>query len=67
MPNAVAVNAAAIQERPDPLQKSGAQLIWEVLVREGVDVVFGYPGGAIMPAYDAMPAYPVRHVLVRHE
>jgi len=30
-------------------------------------VVFGYPGGAIMPAYDAMPAYPIRHVLVRHE
>jgi acetolactate synthase-1/2/3 large subunit len=67
MPNAVAINTAAIQERPDPLQKSGAQLIWEVLVREGVDVVFGYPGGAIMPTYDAMPAYPVRHVLVRHE
>jgi acetolactate synthase-1/2/3 large subunit len=38
-----------------------------VLVREGVDVVFGYPGGAIMPTYDAMPAYPIRHVLVRHE
>jgi len=36
-------------------------------VREGVEVVFGYPGGAIMPAYDAMPAYPIRHVLVRHE
>jgi len=32
-----------------------------------VEVVFGYPGGAIMPAYDAMPAYPIRHVLVRHE
>src|SRR6202011_2222788 len=36
-------------------------------VREGVEVVFGYPGGAIMPAYDAMPAYPIQHVLVRHE
>jgi acetolactate synthase-1/2/3 large subunit len=45
----------------------GAHVIWEVLVREGVDVVFGYPGGAIMPAYDAMLDYPVRHVLVRHE
>jgi len=42
-------------------------MVWEVLVREGVDVVFGYPGGAIMPTYDAMPAYPIRHVLVRHE
>ena len=36
-------------------------------MREGVDVVFGYPGGAIMPAYDALPRYPIRHVLVRHE
>ena len=60
-------NAVAIQERPDPAQRTGAQLIWEALVREGVEVVFGYPGGAIMPTYDAMPAYPVRHVLVRHE
>jgi len=49
------------------LTRSGAQIIWEVLTREGVDVVFGYPGGAIMPAYDAMLQYPVHHVLVRHE
>jgi acetolactate synthase-1/2/3 large subunit len=47
--------------------KSGAEILWECLVREGVDVVFGYPGGAIMPAYDAMLNYPVHHVLVRHE
>jgi acetolactate synthase-1/2/3 large subunit len=46
---------------------TGAQLIWEALTAEGVEVVFGYPGGAIMPAYDALPGYPVRHVLVRHE
>src|SRR6187399_1776534 len=46
---------------------SGAQLIWEALVREGTEVVFGYPGGAIMPAYDAMIQYPIRHILVRHE
>lgn len=45
----------------------GAQIIWEALVREGVDVVFGYPGGAIMPAYDAMVQYPIHHVLTRHE
>jgi len=42
-------------------------VIWEALVREGVDTVFGYPGGAIMPAYDALPGYPIHHVLVRHE
>ncbi len=46
---------------------TGSELIWEALVREGVDVVFGYPGGAIMPAYDALPKYPIRHILVRHE
>jgi len=46
---------------------TGAQMIWESLVREGVSVVFGYPGGAILPAYDAMLDYPIRHVLVRHE
>ena len=46
---------------------TGAQILWESLVREGVTDVFGYPGGAILPAYDAMLAYPIRHVLVRHE
>jgi acetolactate synthase-1/2/3 large subunit len=46
---------------------TGSQIIWDTLVHQGVSVVFGYPGGAIMPAYDAMPAYPIRHVLVRHE
>src|SRR5499433_1411280 len=48
-------------------KRTGAQVIWEALVREGVDTVFGYPGGAIMPTYDALPAYPVHHILVRHE
>jgi acetolactate synthase-1/2/3 large subunit len=47
--------------------RTGAEIMWEVLGREGVEVVFGYPGGAIMPAYDAMLKYSVRHVLVRHE
>ena len=49
------------------MKKKGAEIIWECLVREGVDTVFGYPGGAIMPAYDAMLDYPIHHVLVRHE
>jgi acetolactate synthase-1/2/3 large subunit len=49
------------------MERTGAQIIWEVLTREGVDVVFGYPGGATLPTYDAMLDYPVRHVLVRHE
>ncbi len=47
--------------------RTGAQIVWEALVREGVTTVFGYPGGAILPAYDAMLEYPIRHVLVRHE
>src|SRR3954470_7291063 len=46
---------------------TGAQILWDCLVREGVDVGFGYPGGAILPAYDAMLDYPIRHILVRHE
>jgi acetolactate synthase I/II/III large subunit len=50
-----------------PTQRTGAQIIWECLVHEGVRTVFGYPGGAILPAYDAILDYPIRHVLVRHE
>jgi acetolactate synthase-1/2/3 large subunit len=46
---------------------NGAHIIWDCLVQQGVNVVFGYPGGAILPAYDAMLDYPIRHVLVRHE
>src|SRR5689334_19699630 len=49
------------------MKKTGAQIFWEVLAAEGVDVVFGYPGGAIMPIYDAMFGQSIRHVLVRHE
>jgi acetolactate synthase-1/2/3 large subunit len=47
---------------------NGAQLICEVLLEQGVDLLFGYPGGAIMPFYHALPEYPaLRHILVRHE
>ncbi len=46
---------------------TGAEILWECMIREGVDVVFGYPGGAIMPVHDAMLKYPVHHVLTRHE
>ncbi len=50
------------------MKLTGAEIIWECLQREGVDVVFGYPGGAILPTYDAMTKYPkIHHVLVRHE
>ncbi|UCH11779.1 MAG: acetolactate synthase large subunit, partial [Fidelibacterota bacterium] len=48
---------------------TGAEIIWECLIREGVEVVFGYPGGANLPTYDALTTYKdrVHHVLVRHE
>ena len=48
---------------------TGAEIIWECLIREGVNVVFGYPGGAILPAYDALSKYDgkIHHVLTRHE
>ncbi|MDI9634479.1 biosynthetic-type acetolactate synthase large subunit [Anaerolineae bacterium CFX9] len=47
---------------------NGAEILMECLLREGVDVIFGYPGGAILPAYDALTKYPqIHHVLVRHE
>ena len=42
---------------------SGSQITMEVLVREGVEHIFGYPGGAIMPIYDAMLDYKVHHIL----
>ena len=49
--------------------KTGGQIIWESLMAEGVEVVFGLPGGAILPAYDdlAKYEYPIHHVLVTHE
>lgn len=51
------------------MELTGAEIIWECLLREGVEIVFGYPGGAILPTYDALSKYQdrVRHVLVRHE
>src|SRR5574337_1656095 len=49
------------------MKRTGAQIVWECLVRQGVQYAFGYPGGAILPTYDAMLAYPIHHVLVRHE
>jgi len=50
------------------MKMTGAQIICEGLVREGVDVIFGILGGAILPLYDTLPQYPqLRHILVRHE
>ncbi|HXA56372.1 MAG TPA: biosynthetic-type acetolactate synthase large subunit [Candidatus Acidoferrum sp.] len=46
---------------------TGARILWECLEREGVTDVFGYPGGAILPAYDALKYSKIHHILVRHE
>ena len=46
---------------------TGAEILWATLVGEGVTTVFGYPGGAILPIYDALRKFPIHHVLVRHE
>ena len=51
------------------MKLKGSEIIMECLLKEGVDVMFGYPGGAILPTYDAMAKYDdrIHHVLVRHE
>jgi acetolactate synthase-1/2/3 large subunit len=49
------------------MKANGAHIACASLVREGVEVVFGYPGGAVINLYDALPDYSLRHVLVRHE
>ncbi|MVN86021.1 biosynthetic-type acetolactate synthase large subunit [Deinococcus sp. HMF7620] len=53
---------------PDRGHMNGAKALWATLANHGISTVFGYPGGAIMPVYDALTFYPeVRHVLTRHE
>ena len=56
------------EPKTEPKQKlTGARILWECLEREGVTHAFGYPGGAILPAYDALKHSKIHHVLVRHE
>ena len=49
------------------MKKTGAEILWECLLRENVDTVFGFPGGNTLPLHDALHKYPIHHVLVRHE
>src|SRR5688572_26340150 len=52
----------------DAITLSGAEIVVRALIDQGVDVLFGYPGGAVLPIYDALFAEPrLQHVLVRHE
>jgi len=54
---------------PKKIRITGAEAIMLSLIEEGINTIFGYPGGAIMPAYDALMNYPdqLRHILTRHE
>ena len=63
------MSTAAAQPAPtnQPAPDSGARLVVEALERQGVKHVFGYPGGAIMPVYDALTGSSLKHILVRHE
>ncbi|MBM7647642.1 acetolactate synthase-1/2/3 large subunit [Bacillus ectoiniformans] len=58
-----------VKVEPKPLEGtlSGAELFIESLKKENVEVVFGYPGGAVLPLYDALYRNPIRHILARHE
>lgn len=58
-----------LEEKAKTIQISGSQAVLEALIAEGVSTVFGYPGGAIMPIYDALYDYndKLKHILVRHE
>jgi acetolactate synthase-1/2/3 large subunit len=49
------------------LKLSGAEIVIESLLQEGVDTIFGYPGGATTDIYDVLEKRPIRHILVRHE
>ena len=50
------------------MKLTGAQILFESMIQEGVEVIFGFPGGSVIPFYDTLPHYPqIRHVLVRHE
>ena len=62
-------NQPPTPETPVPMR--GAEMVWEALCREGVNLIFGHPGGAILPTYDALSPFEadgrIHHVLVRHE
>src|ERR1700709_862277 len=56
-------------QKKEAIEVSGSVALLEALITEGVDTIFGYPGGAIMPIYDALFDYndKLNHILVRHE
>lgn len=61
------VNVEVKEVAEQKLKGSGADILIQSLKEQGVDVIFGYPGGAVLPIYDALHRNPIRHVLARHE
>lgn len=64
-----AIKAEHLVKTEEPVELRGAQILCESLLQEGVDTIFGYPGGAVLHIYDELPSYAdrLRHVLCRHE
>jgi acetolactate synthase-1/2/3 large subunit len=60
-------SSSQAHQQSEAEQKTGARILCEALEQEQVEILFGYPGGAIMPFYDALTSSSLRHVLVRHE
>ncbi len=69
MSNAISAKYKTDTTQEQGLEMNGAQAVLECLKREGVEVIYGYPGGAIMPIYDALYDYrnSIQHILTRHE
>src|SRR5271157_1830263 len=63
----ISTTQAANAHLTTPTRLTGAEIVWATLVGDGVTDVFGYPGGAILPIYDALRKFPIHHTLVRHE
>lgn len=61
------VNVEVREATEQKLKGSGADVLIQSLKKQGVEVIFGYPGGAVLPIYDALHRNPIRHVLARHE
>ncbi len=61
------VNLGVREMNEQKLKGSGADILIQSLKEQGVEVIFGYPGGAVLPIYDALHRNPIRHVLARHE
>ncbi|KYG71004.1 biosynthetic-type acetolactate synthase large subunit [Planococcus maritimus] len=61
------VNVKVREELKQELAGSGADVLIQSLKQQGVEIIFGYPGGAVLPIYDALHRNPIRHILARHE